>query len=480
MSCLSDLFAKIRRVFQDYAVDKRLLQEAEISKLPSFVAEYLMTEFSINYPSNWVEKLREFVKNHYFEASEKEYVKHLLVEKRRIAIIDELRVWVSLETGEHKGIIPAIGESNVRVPADIARKFPMTMITGMWGLIELEYSPETAKRGLDNELLESPVMVVNFQPFQAPTSDPNILKEGRSAFTFEEWLDVLLNTVGYNHHVYSTIDRKLAVLSRLLPMVEENVHVVEFGPKATGKTFIFRNVSRYTRIIVGGMISPAALFFNLRTGMPGEVAVRDVVVFDEISKVRFPNPDEIVAKLKDFMESGQYERGRQRVTSGCSIVMLGNVEVEEREGVYIPVEDFTYILPKPMRDSALIDRIHGVIPGWILPKIRQAKHHLSQGFGIALDYFSEAMHTMRKESLVGEISKYIELSGNITIRDERAVRKMLSAFTKLLFPNLQFDNKELKIVVDFVVGMRQRVRDWLHKLSPGEFPKEQIVHRIKP
>ena len=473
-----DIFAKIKRAFGDYAVDKKLLQEAVVSKLPGFVAEYLMTEFSLQYPSDWMNRLREFVKKHYFEASEKEYVKHLLVEEKRIKIIDELRIWVDLETGEHRAIISSIGENDVRVPADIARSHPNTMITGMWGLIELEYSPETARTDQKGELLENPVMVVDFQPFQSPTSDPGILREARREFSFEEWLDVLINTVGYNHNAYPTTERKLALLSRLLPLVEENVHLVEFGPRATGKTFIFRNASRYTRIIVGGMISPAALFYNLRSGIPGEIAVRDAVVFDEISRVRFPNPDEIVAKLKDFMESGHYERGKQKVTSGCSIVMLGNVEVEERGGVYVPVEDFTYILPQPMRDSALIDRIHGVVPGWILPKIRQASYHLSQGYGIALDYFSEAMHVMRKESLAGEVGRYLELSGAVSIRDEKAVRRMMSAFLKLLFPNLEFDKKELRIVVDFVVNMRQRVRDWLHRLSPGEFPREQMRYVI--
>ncbi|MEM4853506.1 MAG: hypothetical protein QXQ60_08050, partial [Thermofilum sp.] len=140
---MSDLFAKIRRAFGDYAVDKSLLQEAEISKLPGFVAEYLMTEFSQMYPSDWYERLREFVRQHYFEASEKEYVKHLLVENKRVAIIDELVVWVDLESGEYRGVLQSIGEHDVRVPADIAREYPMTMITGMWGLVELEYSPET-------------------------------------------------------------------------------------------------------------------------------------------------------------------------------------------------------------------------------------------------------------------------------------------------------------------------------------------------
>ncbi|MEZ0394800.1 MAG: BREX system Lon protease-like protein BrxL, partial [Desulfurococcaceae archaeon] len=185
------------------------------------------------------------------------------------------------------------------------------------------------------------------------------------------------------------------------------------------------------------------------------------------------------AKLKDFMESGQYERGKQRVTSGCSVVLLGNVEVEEREGAYVPVEDMTYILPKPMRDTALIDRIRGVIPGWELPKIGRAKHHLSQGFGVALDYFSEALHAMRKETLVGEVGNYVELVGNVTIRDEKAIKRMLSAFIKLLFPHMEFDKGELKTVTEYVVELRQRVRDWLHKISPGEFPKEQISFVVK-
>ncbi|MEM4936332.1 MAG: BREX system Lon protease-like protein BrxL [Sulfolobales archaeon] len=347
------------------------------------------------------------------------------------------------------------------------------------GLVELEYSPETAKRDLNGNLLENLVVVTDFKPFQAPVRDPKLLRDARSFFTFDEWLDVLINTIGYNHNVYRDTRRKLVLLSRLLPIVEENLHLAEFGPKATGKTYVFRNVSRYSRIIVGGMISPAALFYNLRTGMPGELAVRDCVVFDEISKVRFPNPDEVVAKLKDFMESSQYERGKQRVTSGASIVMLGNVEVEEREGTYIPVEDLTYLLPKPMRDSALIDRISGVIPGWELPKIGRARYHLSQGYGIALDYFSEVLHELRKESLLGEVGKHVELLGNVTIRDERAVKKIVSAFMKLLFPDLEFDKKELQAVVQHAVELRQRVRDWLHKLSPGEFPRETISFRLR-
>lgn len=475
---MGEIFDKIREVFGDYAVDKSLMQTGEISKLPGFVAEFLMTEFSLKYSNDWLERLRKFISEHYYEASEREYVKHKLIKEGRIEIIDELRIWVDLETGEYKAIIPSIGENDVRISKDFADKYPMTLINGMWGLIELEYSPETARVDNKGNLIDNPVRVVNFMPFQAPTSDPEMLVEGRSNFTLEEWLDVLINTIGYNHKAYQNIRQKLILLSRLLPLVEENLHMVEFGPKATGKTYVFRNVSRYTRIIVGGTITPAGLFYNLRNGIPGEIAIRDAVIFDEIAKIRFPNPDEIIAKLKDFMESGQYERGKQKVTSGCSIVLIGNVEVEKRDNAYVPIEDMTYILPKPMRDSALIDRIRGIIPGWDLPKIGKSRYYLSQGYGIALDYFSEALHTMRKETLIGEISKYIELSGNITIRDEKAIKKMLSAFIKLLFPNMEFDNSELKMITEYVIDLRKNVIDWLHKISPGEFPKEDIKFNI--
>jgi len=260
------------------------------------------------------------------------------------------------------------------------------------------------------------------------------------------------------------------------------VNVVEFGPRQTGKTYLYRNVSNYVRIISGGTVTPATLFYNLRTRVPGELAVKDVVVFDEVSKVRFPNPDEVMGKLKDFMESGQYERGDKKATSDASLVFMGNVEVERDKTIeesYLPVEDLTYVLPEPMRDSAFIDRVHGLLPGWELPKISQSKIHLAKGYGIASDYFSEAMHTMRKVSLMGEVSKYIEFSNEFKIRDEKAVKRIMSGLLKILFPNMQFDEDELEQVARLALEYRQRIRDWLHILSPGEYLKEKLNIKVK-
>jgi ATP-dependent Lon protease len=472
---MSDLFAKIRRVFGDYAVDKKLILDIDIPKIPRFVAEYLVTEFSTG--EDWERKLREFIVTHYYEVGEKEKLRHRLIQEGKVEIMDELRVWVDLNSGEHRGVIPSLGVSNALVVDEIADKYQATMQTGMWGLITLQYDQNvpTDSRGRP---IRDPVIVTNFEPFQVPDTDPKILQEARSHFTLEEWIDVLINTLGLNHEKYK-FKEKVTILLRLLPLVEENLNLAEFGPRATGKTYTFRNSSMYVRIIAGGNISPASLFYNLRTGMPGEIAVKDCVVFDEISKVRFQNPDEMVAKLKDFMESGHFERGARKGVSGCSLVFMGNVEVEKRERAYIPVEDLTYILPQPMRDSALIDRIHGLIPGWEIPKIGRSRAYLSQGYGIASDYFSEAMHSMRKMSLAREVSKHVEFSENFTIRDEKAIKKILSAMVKLFFPDLAWDKKELELISNIALEMRQKIRDWLHRFAPGEFPKERLDIRIR-
>jgi ATP-dependent Lon protease len=469
---MSELYNKVKRYFGDYAVDKRLAYEYELTKLPRYVVEYLISEF-MGHGSNWENRVIEFIRKHYREPERKEEVKHELVKRGSVNVIDELRVFVDIETKTHVGVLQSL-DIWAEVPIDIVERNRAMLITGMWGLI-------TIKRMNDvKEVFERSIsaVVTDFHPFQSPETDPGILEDARQYFTLDEWIDVLINTIGLDPSVYSA-RQKIVLLSRLVPVIEGNVNMAEFGPRQTGKTYFYRNVSNYVRIISGGTISPAALFYNLRTRIPGEIAVKDLVVFDEISKVRFSNPDEMMGKLKDYMESGWYERGNKNVRSDASLVFMGNIAVEMGPQGYVPIEDLTYVLPQPMRDSAFIDRIHGLIPGWELPKISQAKYHLSKGYGIASDYFSEALHSMRKETLTGMVSKHLELSDNFKIRDERSVNRIASGLLKLLFPNRAFDKNELKKVVEVAVEYRQRVRDWLHKIDPGEFPKERLVAMVR-
>lgn len=464
---MSELFNKVKKCFGDYAVDKRLAYELELAKLPRYVAEFLISEFMSD-GDDWEGKLRNFIKDHYYEPEEKELVKHKLVTEGVVKLVDELRVYVDIETETHVGIIQSL-DILAEVPVDIVSKNRATLTTGIWGLITLNKSDS------EKVVFGQPISVVvtGFKPFQVPDTDPKILEDARKCFTFEEWLDVLINTIGLEPGLYSK-RQKLLLISRLIPLVERNINIVEFGPRQTGKTHLYRNVSNYVRIISGGSISPASLFYNLRTRAPGELAVKDVVVFDEVSKVRFPNPDEMMGKLKDYMESGQYERGDKKVVSDSSLVFMGNVAVEMGADGYVPIEDLTYLLPEPMRDSAFVDRIHGSLPGWELPKISQSKYHLSKGYGIASDYFAEALHWMRKETLVGLVDKHVELSDNFKIRDEKSFKRITSALIKLLFPDKSFSPDELKLVAGVALEFRQRIRDWLHKMAPGEFAKDEL------
>jgi ATP-dependent Lon protease len=427
----------------------------------------------MNRGDNWENELRNFIKTRFYEPEEKEIVKHKLVMEGAVKLIDELRVIVDIETGIHIGVIQTL-DIWAEVPIDIVEKNKATLVTGMWGLITLKRTSET------KEIFGRPIaaVVTNFQPFQSPDTDPKILEEARQYFTLDEWIDVLINTIGLDPSVYSP-RQKMLLLSRLVPVIESNVNIAEFGPRQTGKTYLYRNVSNYVRIISGGNISPATLFYNLRTKVPGELVVKDLVVFDEISKVRFPNPDEMMGKLKDYMESGMFERGDKKAPSDASLVFMGNIQVEMGSEGYIPVEDLTYVLPETMRDSAFIDRIHGQIPGWELPKISQSKYHLSKGYGIASDYFAEAIHFMRKESLAGLVSQHVELSDNFKIRDEKSVKRIASGLLKLLFPNKTFDKKELEMIVNTALEYRQRIRDWLHMVDPGEFLKEKLAVKVK-
>jgi len=468
---MSELFNKVKKYFGDYAVDKKLVYELELVKLPRYVAEYLISEF-MGW-SDWEEKLRNFIREHYYEPEEKEVVKHELVTKGSVKVIDELRVFVDIETKTHVGVLQSL-DIWAEVPVDIVNKNRATLITGMWGLVTIKRMSEPI------EVFGRPIgaVVADFEPFQSPEVDPKVIEEARPYFTLDEWVDVLINTIGLDPSVYSP-RQKMVLLSRLVPVIECNVNMAEFGPRQTGKTYLYRNLSNYIRIISGGNVSPAVLFYNLRTRVPGELAVKDLVVFDEISKVKFSNPDEMMGKLKDYMESGAFERGDKKALSDASLVFMGNITVEMGPEGYIPVEDLTYVLPQYMRDSAFIDRVHGLIPGWELPKISQSKYHLSKGYGIASDYFAEALHFMRKGSLASLVSQHVELSENFKIRDEKSVKKVASGLLKLLFPDEVFDREELRKVLEVALEYRQRIRDWLHKVDPGEFPKERLMFKIR-
>ncbi|MEM4716197.1 MAG: BREX system Lon protease-like protein BrxL [Candidatus Caldarchaeum sp.] len=475
-----ELFRKIQLFLGDLATNKHLASTKEYAMLPRYVVEYLVSEFMKKHgPANYASELSKYITTHYREAREKDKVLHEAMNGQEIQLIDEIKVETDVTIGHYRTHLMNLGVRDAMIAKPVIDSYENLLVTGMWGLAKIQYTPELVPRDIKGDPILTPILVTSFTPFQSPVSDPAILKEARTAFTSDEWLDTLINTIGLNHERY-TKRQKLIILSRLIPLVENNTNAIELGPRATGKTYLYRNTTYHTRIFSGGNISPAVLFYHIARRSLGEIAVKDAIIFDEISKIKFSNPDEMMGKLKDYMESGHYERGPKKAYSTASLIFMGNISVETRGTAYAPIEEFTYVLPEPMRDSAFIDRIHAVIPGWELPKISHSALHLSHGYGIASDYYAEALHELRKQDYQHIIQQETQLVGNYTIRDEKSILKIASGLLKLITPNAPENGtsrEELRQIMDIAVEYRNQVREWLHILQPGEFPKEKLTYK---
>ena len=476
MTSQDELNAKLRYYFPGYVVNKGLSNRQDIKRVPKFVAEHLLTKISEEAdPIVFNEKLMkviELVNTLYPEPKDRDRILDRVVIKRLShKIIDEIKVEVDEKHEIRKAIVPSLNLRNVMVSDHVVEENQQLLSTGIWGLATLRYSdPITDMKGNPITL---PIIIESFKPFHVANIDLKEFIEKREYFTLEEWIDILINTIGLNPEVY-TQKQKLILISRFVPLVENNVNMMEFGPRATGKTYFYRNISFYTRIISGGRVTPAQLFYNIARRTIGEIGLKDCIVFDEIAKVKFPHPDEMMGKLKDYMVDGHFERGPKKATSLCSLVFMGNIEVMG----YVPAEDINYALPEFMRsDTAFIDRVHGVIPGWEIPKIKKSEIHLSKNYGFSVDYFSEILHELRKLDFGPLIRSMVELE-NVTIRDEIGIYRVASGLAKILFPNKEFERKELKMIIEFAIEMRQKLADLLHRMAPGEFEKKKISYRI--
>ncbi|MEM4647957.1 MAG: BREX system Lon protease-like protein BrxL [Candidatus Pacearchaeota archaeon] len=475
-----ELNAKLKYYYPEYIVNKRIVNIQDIRQVPKFVSEYLLTKVIGEREEKIGEKISkivELITNFYPEAKDRDKIlDKIIVKKQSHKIIDEIKVEIDEKHEIRKAIIPSLNIRNAMILDSIVDKNPELLSSGIWGLASLRFSnPIIDESG---RKLTSSILIDKFEPFHIVNINTNEFIEKRKYFTTEEWIDVLINTIGLNPEVYNE-RQKLILISRFIPLVENNINLLELGPRATGKTYFYRNISFYTRIISGGLITPAQLFFNIAKKMMGEIGIKDCIVFDEIAKIRFGNVDEMMGKLKDYMESAHFERGPKKATSLCSLVFMGNLDIKPTDSGYIPVEDINYSLPDFMRsDTAFLDRINALIPGWEIIKIKKTDIHLSKNFGFSVDFFSEILHDLRKRDFTSFLRDRVDLE-NVTIRDEKSIFRVASGLTKVLFPDRRIDNKSLKIIMDIAVEYRQKIADLLHKMAPGEFEKKKIEYRIK-
>jgi ATP-dependent Lon protease len=345
----------------------------------------------------------------------------------------------------------------------------------MWGTIQLTYD-ETE---VHNKKIR-PFVVTDFTPFQIALIDLGEFLAKRREFGDEEWLDILVNSFGLNP-VRMTRREKLLYVSRALPLVETNHNMIELGPRETGKTYIFRNSSYYSHVLSGGKATPAGLFINLNSGQVGLVGTRDAIVFDEIANTDFTDPKAMVSIMQGYMQDAKFSRGKKEILAFGSIVLVGNLDVQGS----LPHEKYYHLfepLPSFLQVEALIDRLHYYLPGWEVPKI--GPDAASQDYGFITDYLAEIMHELRRVDVLGKVKSRFELfdaagsTQGITSRDVRAVHKTLSGLLKLLYPHGEVTDGQLAEVLGLAVEGRQRVRNQLHLMAPGEYFPIKLSARL--
>lgn len=464
MSALTTADDKLLKAFTAVAVDKKLVAQEGVPALPSYVNEWLVRRFFRDgITAEARARMRSFVERYLPSQGRKEEIKARLRSLGSYKLIDQFAVTVDLRRNRYLLQIPSLDIRDARVAESIVEQHTMLLSGGVWGAGQLVY-------GKDPDTGAMSVGLEQFEPIQISSFDLDLFIEKRAAFTTEEWIDVLVASQGLNPWAYDGVEQKLLLLTRLLPLVQANLNMIELAPKGTGKSHVYKNLTPYAHVISGGTITAPQLFYNLGSAKTaGLLVTNDLVVFDEIQTITFDKPGVITGILKDYMESGSYARGPKKASAGASIVMQGNIQLTADNRPRHPI--WFRELPRPLQETALIARLHVFLPGWLLPKINVGDVALAQGHGLAADYLSEALHALRERYECDRyINRRVKVHGTQDIRDEKAIRRTASAFLRLFFPNLTLTDEELRrYCVEPAVRYRQHISDQLH-LMDEEFP----------
>jgi len=457
-----DVDRKALDIFPGRVVRKDLVQDIKSGvNVPTYVLEYLVGQYCATDDTESIEEgietVKEILSKHYVRPDEAEFVKSEVRERGRYRVIDKISVHLDEDQDAYRGSFVNLGLSNVEINEHLVSKHPKLLGGGVWAIIDLEYIPDNAKTPKSLFGIES------FKPIQVSNLDLDQLKERRKEFTRDEWLDLLLQSIGYDPTSFDHRE-KLLFLARCLPLVESNYNFVELGPRGTGKSYLYREISPHSILISGGKTTVAKLFLNLNTGRIGLVGRWDVVAFDEVGGLQFTDT-EAVQMLKDYMESGSFSRGTEELSAQASMVYIGNIDLDV-EGVLKSSHLFKPF-PEDMQDLALIDRYHFYLPGWEVPKM--SPEFFGDQFGFIVDYFAEFVRELRKESYGDAITDEFALGTHLNQRDEKAVRKTVSGLLKLLHPHGEYTKEELREYVEFGMEGRRRVKEQLKRIGGMEY-----------
>lgn len=456
---------KARDYYGEVVINKGLMGKAGFGAraIPVYVGEWIINQFLQNGEIN--EEAREhitgIVTKFLPQKADKNRILNDLKDHKPVQILDDFRVTVNLDKNTHELSIPVLDESHALIQKPILDSNPMLLKTGMWGLGTLQYVPPDGQ-----EVKKGQIWMTDFKAFQTPGVDLDYFVSSRKNFSLEEWIDLLVSSCQFNPESH-TLAQKMLLLSRVIPLVQPRVNLTELAPKGTGKSFVFDNISRYAAVIPGGKLSAPSLFYNSASKQMGLIPRYDVVVVDEIQKIQTDAAGEAMAGLKMYLESGRYRRATGDMgTSEAGFVMLGNITLTDERRPLYQTEGLFKELPSALQESAFIDRIHGLLEGWFMPRI--TKNTPSRMLGLKGDFFGEILHELRPRlEFADYVSHSLRLPSCEDMRDNKAIARIAEGFLKLLFPDLNVTEEEfIQFCVNPALRMRQQIRDELTKIDP--------------
>jgi len=467
MIILDDLDKKALDLFRGVVVKKDLVGIIKGgANVPAFVLEYLLantcsTENEEKLKEG-MENVKTILRNHYVNPEESTLIQSKLRERGRYKIIDKISVDLDPQRDRYWANISNSNIKKATISDELVKSHEKLLLGGIWAIIEMEYDPMITIGSV-----VYPFLVRDIKPIQLSTFDNTKISEKRKEFTKDEWKKLLLRSAGYEPYSEGLDDRKLnLLLCRLIPLVEANFNMVELGPRSSGKSYIYKEITPYAILISGGQGSVAQLFVNNTTGRVGAVGLWDAICFDESTDKLFKDRDAIPL-MKDYMESGSFSRAKGGEISGsASVILNGNIN-QPVETVLQTSHLFSPLSEEVNNDTAFLDRINLFLPGWEITKFSPS--NFTTHFGFSTDFFSEILKSQRKTTYYDAIDKYFSLGSHLKQRDSKSVRRIVSGFIKLLHPDGNFTKEDIKEYLVIAMEMRRRVKEQLKRIGGMEF-----------
>lgn len=455
---MNELDIKINQHFAGKVVRKDLTKLVKGNAIvPTYVLEYLLGQYCATDDPETIVQGVETVKNviakHFVHRDEAQLIKATIRDKQSHRIIDKVSVKLNDKRDVYEISFANLGLTKVVIKEDIVKQYQKLLSGGVWCLITMGYQKSEERDA-------SPWIIENLKPIQISNVDLEEYKEIRKSFTTDEWIDLLMQSIGLNPEEF-TQRSKLIQLARLIPFCENNYNLIELGPKGTGKSHIFSEMSPHGILISGGEVSKAKLFVNNSNGEIGLVGYWDVVSYDEFAGKSKKVDHGLVDIMKNYMANKTFSRGTEVYGASASMVFIGNTA--HSVPYMLKHSNLFEALPKDYYDTAFLDRIHCYLAGWEVQKLRNEM--FTDNYGFIVDYLAGVMKELRKEDMTNEYTRYFELSNSITTRDKTSIAKTFSGLVKVIFPNGEFTEEEARLILEFAIENRKRVKDQLRKMD---------------